>query len=52
MLCTQLLDILRTLSKSIEQYKNINIIARKKLNTAKALKILDKLLCQKLRPLT
>ena len=28
---------------SIEHYKNINIIARKKLNTAKALKILDKL---------
>jgi len=28
---------------AIEHYKNINIIARKKLNTAKALKILDKL---------
>ena len=28
---------------SIEHYMNINIIARKKLNTAKALKILDKL---------
>jgi len=28
---------------SIEHYKNIYIIARRKLNTAKALKILDKL---------
>jgi len=28
---------------SIEHYKNIDIIARKKLNAAKALKILDKL---------
>jgi len=28
---------------SIEHYKNFNIIARKKLDTAKALKILDKL---------
>ena len=31
------------LNKSIEHYMNINIIAIKKLNTAKALKILDKL---------
>ena len=44
MLCTLLLDILYILDKSIEHYMNINIIATKKLNTAKALKILDKLL--------
>jgi len=30
-------------NKSIEHYENINIIATKKLNTAKDLKILDKL---------
>ena len=33
----------RCFNISIEHYKNINIIARNKLNTAKALKILDKL---------
>ena len=31
------------LNKSTEHYMNINIIATKKLNTAKGLKILDKL---------
>ena len=43
MLCAQCIDILHTLNKSIEQYMNINIIANKKLNTDKDLKISDKL---------